>query len=659
MYGRAVAWRLEGLLMSVIQSFWRGRRVRVAGALDQVAVGSPADLASIYREYGDLVYRRCYATLRDEEAALDATQDVFVAALCSFEEIRHDIVRGLLDLARTLAYERRRRPAREVASANPRAAHRLDDPAEIAERHGVLDAVWAGLSPVERRYVADKFAGFSFEEIARRNRRALGTVSSNLARAREHARKMREPMLPAVLGAGAWRRLTGFTHRARSAAHSPSVSLALQPAQSMVLSVTIAGLIAGAAPAAAVLQPAALGGPAVTGVALEHEAVPPLEVGATTRPTEAGSPVAYSSTSAGTVPASGLGLPLGIGASAQSETPEDSSIYATAASPSYAQDHTIIALGRGHACACTVLLRSTDAGWTWTATAAPPDGDQIVLPPSYPRDPRIFIGYLDESAGVSDYWSAGWGSGFAPLVGVPAGTLALPAGFDSGDARMLAATDRGVFSYDTRTGVLSTLIANPLGGVKPSLATPSGSPAAGVYVLTSSKAFAPAAPQDGAAAPQGQTVWTCPPAQMCQRTANLAGLSTTKMVVSTDFVTDHVLGLYSGTTVLLSHDGGHSFTRVAMPASAPTGSLTIAGSALRDAGVWASVQLSPTRWGLFRSGVEGNGWLTADGGNRFIAMQGGRVIAVTPDRTLMLLAQGGLLCTVNNGASWATRCPAA
>jgi len=644
--------------MSVIQSFWRGRRVRVAGALDQVSVGSPADLASIYREYGDLVYRRCYATLRDEEAALDATQDVFVAALCSFEEIRHDIVRGLLDLARTLAYERRRRPAREVASANPRAAHRLDDPAEIAERHGVLDAVWAGLSPVERRYVADKFAGFSFEEIARRNRRALGTVSSNLARAREHARKMREPMLPAVLGAGAWHRLTGFTHRARAAAHSPSVSLALQPAQSMALSVTLASLIAGAAPAAAVLQPAALGGPAVTGVALEHEAVPPLEVGAAIGGAAATAPITYSAGSSSAAPARSLGLPLGIGASAQSETPEDTRIYAATASPGYAQDHTVVALGMGHACACAVLLRSTDAGATWAATQAPPDGDQIVLPPTYPRDPHIFIGYQSVSAGVSDYVSPGWGQAFAPLLGVPAGKLALPAGYGSTDWRILVSTDRGVLSYDTRTHTLTTLIANAVGGVAPDLAAAPGSPDVGAFALTSSKAFSPSAPQDGAVAPQGEALWACPPSQVCRRTANLAGMATTNLVVSSGYATDHTVALYSDTSLLMSNDGGSTFTSVSLPSSAAAGVLTVAGSSLHGAGMWLSVRQRQS-WGLFRSGIGQNGWIAADGGNRYIALQGGRVIAVTPSRTLLLLAQGGLLCSVNNGATWATRCPAA
>src|SRR5258706_12601414 len=109
----------EGFDMSVIQHLWRGRRVRVAGALDQVAVDRPDDMAAIYQQYWELVYKRCLATLGNEQAAEDATQDVFLLALSNFEQVQHDVVRGLLDIARTISYERRRRPAREVSLADP------------------------------------------------------------------------------------------------------------------------------------------------------------------------------------------------------------------------------------------------------------------------------------------------------------------------------------------------------------------------------------------------------------------------------------------------------------------------------------------------------------------------------------------------------------
>src|SRR5260221_4289969 len=134
--GCSTVGRIGRVGMKAIQDLWR-RRVRVTGVVEQVAVGSPDEMAAIYEDYGRLVHRRCLATLGDEQAAEDATQDVFLLALSNFEQIQHDVVRGLLDIARTISYERRRRPAREVSLADP-GQHRngsgADDPAEIAER---------------------------------------------------------------------------------------------------------------------------------------------------------------------------------------------------------------------------------------------------------------------------------------------------------------------------------------------------------------------------------------------------------------------------------------------------------------------------------------------------------------------------------------------
>jgi DNA-directed RNA polymerase specialized sigma24 family protein len=659
MYGpQSIATVGKGIRMAMAQHLWKGRRVRVAGVLEQVAVRRPEELAEIYGEYFDLVYRRCHATLQDREAALDATQDVFVQALNSFEQVRHDIVRELLDLARTLSYERRRRPAREVPAANPCASARAEDPAEIAERHGVLDAVWSGLSPTERRYVADKFAGYSFEEIARRNRRALGTVSSNLDRAYKHARRMRQPMLPGLLGLLGWRRLHDLGRRARAAATSPYASLAAQPVQSLTLTVAIAGMLGGVGAAATLphapgpTAPVMAAQPSTDHDALQVAGAGPLASGG------GGTPIAYSSGSNAAPRTGGSLLALPLGGSAESETPEDSTIFTVTPSPHYAQDHTLVALGTGHSCNCQVIMRSTDGGATWHTAPGPKTGTQIVLPPNYPNDSRIYVGDGNGFSAGGIYWTARWGDTFSPIAGVPAGTLAVSSGFDSGDPRLFVASTQGLLSYDTSSGIVNTLIVNPLGGAQAAVGTAWGAPQTGIFALTNSKAFSPSAPTDSATAPQGTSVWICPPGGMCHRTATIVNAVMWQLSVSRNFAVDHTLSIDSGTQFLVSRDAGRTFSAVATPAAVNGGELTVDSDGSASVVLWLVAQLRSQTWTILRSGTVGQTW-SGTTSNAALASRGGALVPVSVDRTIVELPQGGLLCSVNNGASWATRCPAA
>lgn len=49
-----------------------------------------AEIASLYERYGGLVERRCRYILKDEEAARDATQEVFVKVMGAIDAFRHD-----------------------------------------------------------------------------------------------------------------------------------------------------------------------------------------------------------------------------------------------------------------------------------------------------------------------------------------------------------------------------------------------------------------------------------------------------------------------------------------------------------------------------------------------------------------------------------------
>jgi DNA-directed RNA polymerase specialized sigma24 family protein len=653
-------------MATVIRNLWKGRRVRVAGVLDQVSVESPDELAAIYADYHQLVYRRCYATLKDHEAALDATQDVFLSALACFEDIRHDIVRGLLDLARTLAYERRRRPAREVPHPAPPLPGDADDPAEIAERNDVLGAVWSALSPVERRYVADKFAGFSFKEIAVRNRRALGTVSSNLARAREHACRTREPMLPAAIGLVGWRRLTDLGRRLRSAVHDSSVSMAAQPVQSLTLSMALAGLITvgGPAPGAVAGAPdapthAPLVAPGVGGhrAGWEGDAAAPASSAA---PRVSGTHVVAAREPApatGGAVAHAASLPV---TSPDAETPEDTTMVAAAPSPDYAQDGTILALGIGHSCACRVVLRSSDGGATWQSRAGAPDGDEIVLPPAYPRDARIFVGYADDTSGPSrlDYWTPGFGEPFRPLA-LPAGSLALSAGFDSGDPRAISSTPSGIWSLNVETQVTRPLVIDPSLAGSPAVATPLGDVSTGLLALTSASAYAPESPSTSIGGGSGLKLWSCPAGRPCSVTATVPLTVGARLSTSPTFVADHTLLAFSAAQLLRSPDAGTSFQAVALPSGASNVDLAALGySAGGGIPMWMLVQRTQGFALEFTPSAMAP-WREVDDSLPQITSRVGHIVPIGPHRVIYLSAETGFVCTADDGLSWSTRCPSA
>jgi RNA polymerase sigma-70 factor (ECF subfamily) len=54
------------------------------------------DVEAYYRKYGAMVHRRCRFMLRDDEAALDAMQDVFVELLRREKELVHSAPSSLL-----------------------------------------------------------------------------------------------------------------------------------------------------------------------------------------------------------------------------------------------------------------------------------------------------------------------------------------------------------------------------------------------------------------------------------------------------------------------------------------------------------------------------------------------------------------------------------
>jgi RNA polymerase sigma-70 factor, ECF subfamily len=105
------------------------------------------DVEQFYRKYGPMVLRRCRTLLRDEDAALDATQDVFVQVLRRQESL-HDTAPS------SLLYRIATNVCLNIIRKNKRAPANVDD--EIISRI-------AGSDKVEDRVVTGHFLDQVFE----------------------------------------------------------------------------------------------------------------------------------------------------------------------------------------------------------------------------------------------------------------------------------------------------------------------------------------------------------------------------------------------------------------------------------------------------------------------------------------------------------------
>lgn len=105
------------------------------------------DVEQFYRKYGPMVLRRCRSLLREEDAALDAMQDVFVQVLRR-QETLHDTAPS------SLLYRIATNVCLNVIRKNKRAPMNVDD--EILSRI-------AGSDRLEDRVVAGRFLDQVFE----------------------------------------------------------------------------------------------------------------------------------------------------------------------------------------------------------------------------------------------------------------------------------------------------------------------------------------------------------------------------------------------------------------------------------------------------------------------------------------------------------------
>lgn len=165
--------------------------------------GRHEGFALLLKMYQDRVYRRAFSFLRHREDALDATQDVFVRVIPAIEHfrsgnpiwpwLRRITTNTCLNQIRTLQSRPQTLPL-DAAGEQAEVRSAASDPEQamlLAWDRKVLDKAVAELSPVQRIVVVLRHEeDMSYDEIAQTTGLPLGTVKTNLFRARRTLREL-------------------------------------------------------------------------------------------------------------------------------------------------------------------------------------------------------------------------------------------------------------------------------------------------------------------------------------------------------------------------------------------------------------------------------------------------------------------------------------
>ena len=153
------------------------------------------DVDILYRRYGPMVMRRCRQLLRDEDQALDATQDVFVRLLTRRDRLRDDAPCSLLyRMATNLCLNRIRDDRRRKTTANSTLLEQIacweDTEGQIEAR--VVLAKLFGRQRESTRTMAVLYYvdGMTLEEVAREVGMSVSGVRKRLLGLRAALQKM-------------------------------------------------------------------------------------------------------------------------------------------------------------------------------------------------------------------------------------------------------------------------------------------------------------------------------------------------------------------------------------------------------------------------------------------------------------------------------------
>jgi len=164
------------------------------------------DIEGLYLRYGPMVLRRCRSILRNDAAAEDATQEVFVTAL-RFQQRLHDEAPGalLLRIATNLSLNRlrteRRRPEEPDGELALRIAGAGDEGASAESRtvaRNLLAKLFRADDPLAASTRTLAFMhlvdGMTLDEVAREARLSVSGVRKRLATLRGRLAELQEDL---------------------------------------------------------------------------------------------------------------------------------------------------------------------------------------------------------------------------------------------------------------------------------------------------------------------------------------------------------------------------------------------------------------------------------------------------------------------------------
>jgi len=157
------------------------------------------DVEALYERYGPMVLRRCRQLLKDEDEALDITQDVFVQLLRKRRQLRADYPSSLLyRIATNLCLNRIRDRRRRPETADDEFLQRVADASQLEPRleaRSLLERLFGREQESTRTMaVLHYLDGMTLEEVAGQVGLSVSGVRKRLRGLRAHLGELVEEL---------------------------------------------------------------------------------------------------------------------------------------------------------------------------------------------------------------------------------------------------------------------------------------------------------------------------------------------------------------------------------------------------------------------------------------------------------------------------------
>ncbi|MFA5891041.1 MAG: sigma-70 family RNA polymerase sigma factor [Actinomycetota bacterium] len=606
--------------------------------VEQSLAGDNDAFGRLYERYRSVVYASCLRRLRDPGLAEDATQDTFLRAYSHLN--RFDCGREALPWLLTIAnrrcvdLHRRRSKVKPVDPADYEWGSSggdttLDSVIASEQRRGLARALARIPWRQRRALLLYAVEGWSYPEICSIEGSTPGSTKALLTHARKHLRPLCRPgslsltfLAPLHRARAGARRLAGGV-RTRFAGVAEPLIERCGESLSMV---------------AAVLMLSISGGP-VTPPADPYQPVEARTNGLGAR----AAPVHRPSSGGAEEGKANRSLQDDVLNPTGDATPETTHFYSLTPSPSFERDHTIFAAG-GVPCArtfCPVLFQTRNGGTNWKPLKATGyAGGTVLLPPSFPEDPRIFVmgtGGLAQSDDAGETFR---------IVSPVSGGAAISPLFDRGDPRILLGSTALLDYWADRMITTPTKLAM-IGATRPA-------PAFSPTYARDSLIFVGVVRPDTAGA-LASAVERCSGLRCATETLP-GSVGVPAMRFSSRFDAGGAVYAFTSDGLFRSSATDSGFERIRTPGSSHLPILDVAltpPAGEPPALLVAAGEAGESR-GLYRSNNDGASWtplptpLLREGVSTITALPTGTILATGADR--------GIACSADGGLTWTARC---